>query len=245
MNRFVFVRKSSLLLLPAIIVFLGLGFWLLMELYDSASVNPTPFFSPYKILCSFGFMMSIIGIMLENSSICPIDVYAINADYIEFKNFVIVSFVKAAITLAGVILFLAGLYLSPDTPVGQKDFGYYLSEIVGGFFMLGLLGQLIISVKNLYWNKGVFIHVSANTIKWYDNDVKVIKEFPIGDIRFFTRKFEDTDKSPSLEEIHIHLLNGAMESISLKTMSMIPQADMIISELKKVITEGEGNSKSN
>ena len=245
MNRFVFVRRSSLYVLPIIIVLPGLLFWLVMELYDSASVDPAPFFSSFKILCSFGFMMSIVGMMLENSSICPIDVYARRADHVEFKNFVLVSFVKAAITLVGVIFFLAGLFLTPDTPVGQKDFGYYLSVIVGGFFMIGLLSQLIIGVKNLYWNRGDFIHLSAIKVKWYDNDVKVIKEFPIGDIRFFTKKFEDTDKSPSLEEIHLHLLNGAIERISLKTMSLIPQGHVIISELKKVIAEGKGDAKLN
>jgi hypothetical protein len=243
MNRFVFVRRSSLYLLPIIIVIPSLLFWLVMELYDSTSVNPAPFFSSFKILCSFGFMMSIVGMLLENSSMCPIDVYVRRADHVEFKNFVLVSFVKAAITLVGVVFFLSGLFLIPETPEGQKDFGYYLSLIVGGLFMIGLLSQLIIGVKNLYWNRGDFIHLSVNTVKWYDNDVKVIKEFRIGEIRFFTKKFEDTDKSSSLEEIHLHLLNGSIESISLKTMSLIPQGETIISELKEVIAEGESDSK--
>jgi hypothetical protein len=245
MNRFVFVDRSSVYVLPVTIASLGIFFLALMELYDSASMNPTPLLSLYKVLFSFGFIMSIFGVFLEQTTIVPIDLYLRGTDYVEFKNFTLVSLIKGLITLVGVIFSLGGLYLEPETPLEQKDGGYYISLVFGGLIGLGLLGQIVIVVRNLYWNRGDFIHVSAITVKWYDNDVKVIKEFPIGDIRFFTKKYEDTDKSPSLEEIHLHLLNGAIERISLKTMSLIPQGDLIISELKKVIAEGKGDAKLN
>jgi hypothetical protein len=174
-----------------------------------------------------------------------LDVYLKESDHVQFKNFVLVSFAKASITLVGVVCFLTGMYLEPETPYEEKNVGYYFRIIVVGLFGLGLLSQIVTSIRNLYWNKGDFIQLSANTVKWYDNDFKVLKEFRIEDIRFFTKKLEGTDKSPSLEEIHLHLLNGAIENISLKTMSLIPQGEIIISEFKKVITEGESASKFN
>jgi hypothetical protein len=243
MNRFVFVSKSSVYLLPTLIGLSGLMFLLVMELYDSASANPTPLFSVSKVLISFGVVMSMFGLLLENSTICPIDVYFRGSDHVEFKNFVLVSFAKSSITILGVIGFLTGFYLEPDTPYEEKNVGYYFSVIFGGLIGLGLLSQMIIAIRNLFWNRGDYIRLSANTVKWYDNDVKVLKELQIADIIFFIKKFEVMEKSPSLEEIHLHLTNDKVEIISLKTMSLIPQGEIITSELKKVIAEGEGDSK--
>jgi hypothetical protein len=222
---------------------IGLLFLVGMELYEPESLSSTPWLSDFKILISFGFAMSVVGMFLENSSVFPIDVYFRGSDHVEFRNFVPVSLAKAAITLVGVIFFGAGLYLEPETPSEEKNVGYYISFIIGGLFGLGLLRQIIVAMRNLYWNRGDFIHLSANTIKWYDNEVKVLKEFRVRDIRFFTKKFEGSDKSPSLAEIHLHPLNGTTESISLKTMSLIPQGEIIISELKKVIAEGQNDTK--
>jgi len=45
--------------------------------------------------------------------------------------------------------------------------------------------------------------------------------------------------------IQLHLLDGVIEIVSFKNMSLIPQGEIIVLELKKVIPEGEVNSKSN
>jgi hypothetical protein len=225
------------------ICLLGLIFLLVTEWRDAGSVNPAPLFSLSKVLISFGLVMSITGLLLENSSICPIDVYLRGAHYVEFKNFSLVSFAKASIILVGIICFLIGLNLAPVAPSEEKNVLYYFYIFVVGFFGLALLSQMIISIRNLYWNRGDFIHLSANIVKWYDNDVKMLHELQLADIVFFTKKFEDTDKSPSLEEIHLHLKNDKVEIISLKTMSLIPQGEIIISEFKKLIAEGKNDPK--
>jgi hypothetical protein len=233
-NRLAFIDKKSMYYLPLFILFMGSVLLLLAELYDYASVNPTPLFAAFKVLFSYGFAMTIAGMFLENSSFMPIDVYSKGPNYVLFKNHSLVSLAKMTLLLLGIVCSYFGLQLEPETVNEQKDGGYYLSLILGGLITLSILAQSIISIRNLLMNRGDFIYLSAQCIRWYDNDFQCTKELAVSEVSSYSTKYEDTDKSPSLEEIHLHLLNGKVEVISLKLMSLIPHEKIIQEELKKL-----------
>jgi hypothetical protein len=229
-----FVDKSSLYSLP-IVLFILILLQLFMIKYSSISYSAGSMFAFYKVILVLGFNISLIGLVSESSSSLPIDLYLEGEDSILFKHHWMVSVFKIFMIIIGLSCIIIGSYLTPESEPKDKTWVYYLLIGIGSIFSIGMVVQFFITIKNLVSNRKDFIKITATQLSWYDNDQGIVKEILLSDVDNYSKKFEDTDESPELEEIHIHKKDNECEIISLKQMSLIPHQKIIIIELEKSI----------
>ncbi len=235
------IDKASLWGVP--LVFFILFFVFLFLINYSASAGPsatavaqnTSFFALYKVLLSAGVPLILTGLILNSSSVLPIDFYLKSNSSYLFTNHWLTILFKIIIIVVGLILWLLSSISEPESKIPYSFWDYVLVAI-GILFILGIAIQIINSIKNLIQNKEDYILIDEESLKWFDNKNESVNEIKFSEIKSCAKIFEETEKSPEIIGI---LFNSGMENefkIEFESMSLIPQGKFIYDLISKKIS---------
>lgn len=237
------IDKSSLWGLPVIYSILFFLFIFLIN-YSTSSVGPaaaavaqnTPFFHVYKVLLSAGIPLTLIGLILNSSSVLPIDLYSKNNSSYLFKNHLQTIVFKIMIIVVGLILWFLSSIFEPESKT-PYTFSDYVLIFIGLVFILGILSQITLSIKSLIQNKKDYIFIDDDRIEWFDDKNQSAHDIKISEIKTCEKLLEKTEKSPEIIGLSFTTIMGNELKIDFESMSLIPQGKFIFDLISQKISK--------
>jgi hypothetical protein len=237
------IDKSSVWGLPVIYSILFFLFIFLIN-YSPSSAGPaaaavaqnTPFFHMYKVLLSTGIPLTLLGLILNSSSIFPIDVYSKSNSSYLFKNHWHTIFFKIIIMVIGLILCFLSYIFEPEskTPFTFSD---YVLIFIGLFFIIGILLQILSSIKSLIQNKEDYIFINDDRMEWFDDKNQSVHEIKLSEIKTCEKLLEETEKYPDIIGLSFTTSMGNQLKIDFESMSLIPQSKFIFELISQKISK--------
>ena len=196
----------------------------------------TPFFSAYKVYLSIGFSLSLAGLIINTSSIIPIDFYFRNKYSFVFSNHWYTIFFKISVLVLGLFFcVLSTFFLEPDNdnPIGFAEY-FYIA--FGGIFILALVFQMVNSVLKLIRNRKDYVRIDSEKIAWFDDQNKSVLEVKFSEMKSIEKIWENTTKSPEI--IGLQIISNSEEEfkIDFDSMSLLPQGKFISEVISQIIT---------
>ncbi len=207
---------------------------------DAEVVKNTHFFAFYKVLFSTGIPLVLIGLLLNSSSGFSIDFYSkINSSYL-FTNHWLTIFFKISIIVTGSILCALASFYMPDSNNQYSSMDYFII-FIDLFFTIGIVVQIINSVKCLIQNKEDYILIDDETLKWLDDKNKLVNEIKFSEIESCEKILEAKGKLVELIGIQLNTDKEEELKIDFESMSLIPQSEFIYDLIAKQISKNSSN----
>jgi hypothetical protein len=133
-----FIDKSSLYILPLILIFLTLILLVLIKYTGVGSFAEEPLFARNKLLMVLGFNLGISGIMSEKSSVLSFDIYQQGDNEILFNHHSLVSIIKISLMFSGIFLFTLSAFMTPENHEINTSWPYYILYGLGAIFTIDI-----------------------------------------------------------------------------------------------------------
>jgi len=196
------------------------------------------FLDVWLLLVTYGSFMLIMSILSFSTDMLPINFYKTDGEKFLFFHNNLSIFAKIFLVFSSASLLTLGLCLEPQSDLiddyydglGWLIIFYY---ILNGLVVLGIIGCIIVSIKNLITDRNDSVYIDNELIKWFDNieGETIINSQEIKKIEI-EREISSRDDTPiGVQTIKI-LTQNESHIIDLDKMSLKPFGDKIEETIK-------------
>lgn len=197
------------------------------------------FLDVWLLLVTYGFLMLMMSLVIFTSDMFPIDFYKTDGEKFLFFHNNLSIFAKIFLVFSSASLLTLGFCLEPQSDLIDDRYfdvpGWleWLVYIFGGIIVLGIIGSIIVSIKNLITDRNDSVYIDNELIKWFDNieGETIINSQEIKKIEI-EREISSRDDTPlGVQTIKI-LTQNESHIIDLDKMSLLPFGDKIVETIK-------------
>ena len=196
------------------------------------------FLDVWLLLVTYGFLMLMMSLVIFTSDMFPIDFYKTDGEKFLFFHNNLSIFAKIFLVFSSASLLTLGFSLQPQSDLMDDYYdGYgwlvWLEYIFVGLFVLGIIGCIIVSIKNLITDRNDSVYIDNELIKWFDNieGETIINSQEIKKIEIEREICSRDDIPLGVQTIKI-LTQNESHIIDLDKMSLLPFGDKIVETIK-------------
>ena len=191
------------------------------------------FLDVWLLLVTYGSIM----LMMSLVDMLPINFYKTDGEKFLFFHNNLSIFTKIFLVFSSASLLTLGLCLEPQSDLIDDYYDGYgwvvwlFEYIFVGSIVLGIIGSMIVSIKNLITDRNDSVYIDNELIKWFDNieGETIINSQEIKKIEIISTSRDDTPLGFKTIKI---LTQNESHSIDLHKMSLLPFGDKIVETIK-------------
>jgi hypothetical protein len=194
------------------------------------------FLDVWLLLETYGIFMFLMSLLSFHDKMLPFNFYKTDGKKFLFSHNNLSIFLKLFLVFSSASLLTLGLCLEPQSDLIDDYYDglgwlVWLEYIFVGLFVLGIIGSIIVSIKNLIKDRNDSVYIDNELIKWFDNieGETIINSQEIKKIEIISTSRDDTPLEFKTIKI---LTQNESHSIDLHKMSLLPFGDKIVETIK-------------
>ena len=133
------------------------------------------FLDVWLLLETYGIFMFLMSLLSFHDKMLPFNFYKTDGKKFLFSHNNLSIFLKLFLVFSSASLLTLGFYLEPQSDMIDDYYDGYgwvrwlFEYIFVGSIVLGIIGSMIVSIKNLITDRNDSVYIDNELIKWFDN----------------------------------------------------------------------------